>query len=461
MMGAFPQEKLMLNNKILILGVFVFFLTFNLNSVEDTKMENNISKIKEMALGENDAMNKLAELCLGIGHRLSGSKGLEEAVLWGKKSFEDEGINAFLHEVMVPHWERNEESLFLVQPYLKKMSFLSFGGSVATLNSEGEVEPIIADVIVLNSVEELSSKVEGKIVLFNIPMPENSLTGYGAVSRFRYSGAIEAAKHGAVGALLRSITTNSLNTPHTGGMGYSNEYKKIPYGAVTIEDAMAMAKMQEMGIPIRIQMKLSAKTYPDALSHNVIGEIKGSKYPDEVVIVSGHLDAWDVGHGAFDDGAGVVHAMETLSIIKRLGLTPKRTIRAILWTNEENGARGGSEYSKEYGKNTFAAIESDLGAEKPTGWVSEGNEEQKKMLENILKGTGLDLIGNGSGVDIGPMREHGVLLIGLRNISVRYFDYHHAPSDTLDKINEEEFEEGLAHIATLTWALANIETFEN
>tara|TARA_A100001037_G_scaffold66989_2_gene59399 strand:- start:9642 stop:10994 length:1353 start_codon:yes stop_codon:yes gene_type:complete len=450
----------MVNKKIMLVAL-AFFLTSKLASMEENIMKNDISKIKEMAFGENDAMNKLAELCLSIGHRLSGSKGLEEAVAWGRKSFEDEGIESFLQEVMVPHWERNEESLFLVQPYLKKMSFLSFGGSVATLNNEGKVEPIVADVIVVNSVEELSPEVAGKIVLFNIPMPENSLEGYGAVSRFRYSGAIEAAKHGAVGALLRSITINSLNTPHTGGMGYSNEYKKIPYGAVTIEDAMAMAKMQEMNIPIRAQMKLSAKTYPDALSHNVIGEIKGSKYPDEVVIVSGHLDAWDVGHGAFDDGAGVVHAMETLSIIKRLGLKPKRTIRAILWTNEENGARGGTEYSKEYGANTFAAIESDLGAEKPNGWVAEGNNAQKEMLESILAGTGLDLIGEGSGVDIGPMREHGVLLIGLRNIGVRYFDYHHAPSDTLDKIDENEFKEGLAHIAALTWSLANVETPEN
>ena len=236
----YHEEKYMVNKKIMLVAL-AFFLTSKLASMEENIMKNDISKIKEMAFGENDAMNKLAELCLSIGHRLSGSKGLEEAVAWGRKSFEDEGIESFLQEVMVPHWERNEESLFLVQPYLKKMSFLSFGGSVATLNNEGKVEPIVADVIVVNSVEELSPEVAGKIVLFNIPMPENSLEGYGAVSRFRYSGAIEAAKHGAVGALLRSITINSLNTPHTGGMGYSNEYKKIPYGAVTIEDAMAMA----------------------------------------------------------------------------------------------------------------------------------------------------------------------------------------------------------------------------
>ncbi|MBC8514571.1 M20/M25/M40 family metallo-hydrolase [bacterium] len=409
-----------------------------------------VQTLMETARKDTLAYERLGELCLGIGHRLSGSKGLEEAVVWGQATMEKDGADrVWLQEVMVPHWERGEEHLWLTEPTHEELPFLSFGGSVGGV-AEGEV-------LVVSSYDELGPRAEGKIILFNIPKETPGLEGYGDVVGYRYGGATAAAEWGATGALLRSIADGSLRTPHTGGMSYGEGAEKIPYGAITVEDAERLQWLQDRGTPARVKMSLGAKTYPDALSHNVIGEIRGTTYPDEVVIVSGHLDAWDVGQGAHDDGAGVIHALETLRLIRELGIQPKRTIRAVLWTNEENGSRGGKSYADAFGEGTFAAIESDLGGFQPIGWVSTGTGEQKAWLDRLLEGWGLPHIGNGGGVDIGHLEPHGTLLIGLRPDDTHYFDYHHAPSDTWDAVDERELREGLAHVAALTWLLANTE----
>lgn len=396
------------------------------------------------------AWDRLAELCDLFPHRLSGSEGLEGAVRWGFGLMEADGHKAWLQQTLVPHWERGEERLAMLSPAPRDLPLLGLGGTVGTPGLE-------APVLVVSSYDDLGPEAAGKIVVYNTPMPEPGLAGYGAAVRYRYGGAVEAARHGAVAALLRSVTTNSLRTPHTGGTGWNDpDLEPIPFAAITVEDAESLARLQEAGVESVLRLEMGATTHPDAISHNVIAEIPGTDLKDEIVVVSGHLDAWDVGCGAHDDGVGVVQAMETLRLLSTLGLRPRRTVRAVLWTNEENGRRGGDRYADTHGKEGHtAAMESDLGAGAPVAWSAEGTEEQLAWLEPMVARLGLPLVQQGSGVDIGPMREHGVLLIGLRPDDTHYFDFHHSPADTLDKVDRELFLEGLAQVAGLTWLLAN------
>lgn len=409
-----------------------------------------VDRLLRAARADGLAWERLAELCDRFPHRLSGSEGLEGAVEFTRSLFEEDGFEPWLQEVMVPHWERGEERLEMVAPASREMRVLALGGTVG-------VDGLEAEAAVVSSVDELGPWVEGKIVVYDSPMPEDGIAGYGAAVGLRYSGAVEAARHGAVAALLRSVTTRSLDTPHTGGTGWNDDgLERIPYAAITPEDAQAMSRLAAAEVPITLRLTLGATTHPDALSHNVIAEIEGTEFPDEVVVVSGHLDAWDVGCGAQDDAVGVIQSIETLRLMDRLGLRPRRTVRAVLWTNEENGSRGGREYAATLGaRGHVAAIESDLGAGGVVAWSAEGTDGQLAWLEPMVTRLGLPLVQQGSGVDIAHMREHDVLLIGLRPDDTRYFDLHHSPADTLDKVVPAHFLEGLAQMAGLAWQLAN------
>jgi len=421
------------------------------------------------ALTDVDGWEKLTYLTTEIGHRLSGSKELERAIEWAHEGMKKEDLeNAILQPVKVPHWVRGDEYAEVVAPVSKSLSILGLGSSVATPE-----EGITAPVVVVESFDELQSlgreKVEGKIVVYAV-----AWEGYGRTVRYRGAGASQAAKLGAVAALVRSATGTSIYSPHTGGMRYEEGVPKIPAAAVTVEDAMWMKQMAEAGKEIQVKLYMEAKSLPEADSANVIAEITGSEKPEEVVVMGGHYDSWDVGQGAHDDGAACIAAWQALTIIKELGLRPRRTLRVVLWTNEENGLRGGRGYREWVGddvSNHVAAIEMDGGAERPIGFgfglvgVDPGEESPEyeaafKKLQQI--GSLLDVIEagevtrGGGGADIGPLMQDGVPGLGLRTVGEHYFDWHHTRADTLDKVDIQNFRKAIALLGVFGYVLADM-----
>ncbi|MEC7736310.1 MAG: M20/M25/M40 family metallo-hydrolase, partial [Candidatus Neomarinimicrobiota bacterium] len=312
----------------------LFSLSFILgNSIKDRYTDASLSIISK-ALSDSTAYNRLAYLCDTFGPRLSGSKNLENAINWILKEMKKDGLVHVQGErVKVPAWIRGKESITLLKPFKKDLTMLGLGGSIATPRAG-----IVAEVMVVDDFKELedrSKKAKGKIVLFNAPF-----VSYGQTVSYRYSGAGAAAKHGAVASLIRSIGPWSMNTPHTGGMGYEKDISKIPHAALTLEDAMMLGRLYDRGEKIILKLEMKAKRAADRWSRNVIGQINGTTHPDEIVVVGGHIDSWDVGQGAHDDGGGCIAAWEAVRLIKELGLKPKRTIRCVMWTNEENGGKG-------------------------------------------------------------------------------------------------------------------------
>lgn len=420
------------------------------------------------ALVDEDGWEKLEHLTTVIGHRLSGSEGLERAIAWADERMRAEGLEVTLQPVMVPHWVRGEESARVVGPVERRLSILGLGGSVAT-----PPEGIEAEVVVVGSFEALEamprSAVEGRIVLFAVEWE-----GYGRTVRFRSGGASAAARKGAVAALVRSATGNSLYTPHTGAMNYADDAPRIPAAAVTVEDAAWMRRIAEAGETVTVRLHMEAETLPDAQSHNVIAEIRGSELPDEVVVMGGHYDSWDVGQGAHDDGAASLAAWHALTLVKRLGLRPRRTLRVVLWTNEENGLRGGNAYREFVGDaigGHVAAIEMDGGAERPIGFgvsmpgggQGQASPEQERAIELLSEiGALLDgieagqITGGGGGADIGPLMRDGVPGLALRTVGEHYFDWHHTDADTLDKIVPLDFQKAVAMLAVMGYVLADM-----
>src|SRR5690349_1065328 len=329
------------------------------------------NRIIDAALTDSTAWNRLAEMTETYGNRLSGTQSLEKAIDWVIAKMKEDGLQNVRGEpVMVPHWVRGAESATLVLPREQNLPMLGLGGSIATPPGG-----IAADVIVVSSFSDLTAKAaqaRGKIVLFDVPF-----TSYGETVAYRGRGAIEAAKVGGVAALVRSVTPYSQRTPHTGGMQYDSTVRRIPAAAITVEDAEMMHRMLDRGQRVRVKLTMSAKTLPDAPSRNVMGEIVGSEKPDEVVVFGGHIDSWDVGRGAMDDGGGVVVAWEAVKLLKRLGLKPRRTIRVVGWTNEENGGKGGQGYRDTHRAEVekhVLAIESDGGVFKPQGFSFGGSD---------------------------------------------------------------------------------------
>jgi len=415
-------------------------------------------RIISKSLSDSTAYNRLGYMCDTFGPRLSGSKNLENAINWILKEMNSDGLeNVRGEKVAVPTWIRGKESATLLSPFKKELSMLGLGGSIAT--PRGGLK---AEVIVVNDWDELESRsneVPGKIVLFNAPF-----TSYGETVAYRYSGASAAAKHGAVASLIRSIGPWSMNTPHTGVMAYNDDVQKIPNAALTMEDAMMLSRIHDRGNKIIVKLDMNARMVADRWSHNVLGEIKGSVYPDEVVVVGGHIDSWDVGQGAHDDGGACIASWEVLRLIKELGLKPKRTIRCVMWTNEENGGQGNKGYRDmhmdEMDKHVLA-IESDGGVFSPKGFGFSGNDSARKIVEEIhalMKPIGANTISEGGrAADVAPLNDEGVPVMSLKVDGSKYFWYHHTNADTFDKVDFNEFNRCVAAIAIMAYVVADLD----
>ncbi len=414
-------------------------------------------KIIAAALADSAAWNRLAELSDTFGPRFSGTQSLEDAIDWILEEMQADGLeNVRGEKVMVPHWVRGEESVEMTAPRYAKMAMLGLGGSIAT-----PPEGIEADVLVVSSFDELEQRkaeAVGKIVVFDVPF-----TNYGQTVQYRSIGAIRAAQAGAVASLVRSVASGSMYTPHTGGMRYEDGVPKIPHAAITVEDAMMLHRMQERGQHVRVRLKMSAQTLPDAPSRNVVAELRGREFPDEIIVMGGHIDSWDVGQGAMDDGGGCVAAWEALRILKELGLRPRRTIRVVLWTNEENGLAGGTAYRDQHEAeldNHVLAIESDSGVFDPLGFGITGKHEAyaqvaqiSTLLEKIDAG---EITRGGGGADISPLMRHGVPGMALRVDGTRYFDYHHTNADMMDKLDPREVAQSVAAMAIMSYVVAEM-----
>ena len=416
------------------------------------------ARIIGAALTSDRAYSRLAHLTDHIGHRLSGSKNLERAIEWAATEMKRDGLdNVRTEKVMVPHWVRGEESLEMLSPVPRKLTMLGLGNSIGT-----PAAGITAEAVVVRDFEELDrlgESVRGKIVVYNAPF-----TSYGATVRYRGQGASRAARYGAVAALVRSITPVSLQTPHTGAMQYDPAQPQIPVAAITIEAAELLQRMHDRGDRPTVRLKMEAKFLPDAESANVIAEVKGTERPDEIVLISGHYDSWDVGQGAHDDGGGCIMAWEAARLLKELGLRPKRTIRVVLYTNEENGLRGGNAYRDAYRAELskhVLAIESDSGTYKPEGFglATTAPLQLRSNLQEIAKllaGIGADSIAaNGGGADIGPIMREGVPGASINVEGSRYFDIHHTPADTIDKINPQDLKLCVASMAVMAYVVAD------
>lgn len=397
------------------------------------------------------AWERLARLCDDVGHRLSGSEGYERAVAWALAELQADGLHAWTEPVRVPVWVRGEESLTMLAPRARELALLGLGGSVGTPGVE-------AELAVVERLEDIGPELVGKIALLNVRMEDGLPTAprYGTAVQARSRGPSLAAAQGAVAVLVRSVSTRSLYTPHTGGLRYDPAFPAIPAAAITHEDADQLARMVARGVPVRLRLALGAQTLPERDSAQVLAEIRGAELPDEIVLIGAHLDSWDVGQGAHDDGAGVVHVIEAMRQIRALGVPPRRTIRAVLFANEENGLAGGHAYFAAHGSERHvAAMESDLGGGRPLGFGASGSPEALAWLARTLAPLGLPVTEGGGGADISPLGAAGVLVIGLRPDDRHYFDVHHTEADTVDKVDPAALQEGVAAVAGLAWLLAS------
>jgi len=407
----------------------------------------------------------LRHLTKQIGPRLSGSSGAQKAVDWTRQTLEQQGFDrVFTQEVMVPHWVRGakEQAFIHIGKQRINVPIAALGGSVATPPNGVE-----AEVIEVKSFPELralgADNVRGKIVFFNRPMDPtkiNTFEAYSGAVDQRGRGATEAAQLGAVGAIVRSMTNVRDDNPHTGGMRYGTGAALIPTAAISTNAADLLSKSLAETPKLTFFFKQSCETLPDAKSYNVVAEIRGSEKPEEIIVVGGHLDSWDLAEGAHDDGAGCVQSMEVLRIMKALNIKPKRTIRAVLFMNEENGLRGGVKYAdlaKAANEKHIAAIESDEGGFTPRGFGIVGTAQQRAKVDPwkpLLAPYGLTDIGPGSGgADIGPLAQSGTVLFGFKPDSQRYFDYHHTPVDTFETVSQRELELGAGSMAALVYLL--------
>ncbi len=445
-------------------------------SVESAPSSNALSSYQDFAdsviresLTQGESYRKLTELCETAPHRLSGSEGARAAVAWAKKAMIRDGLeNVRLESVIVPYWVRGEkESLSIAAPEDARgleFEILALGGSIAT-----PPEGITAEVVEVQNfdeLKELGDAAKGKIIFFNRPLDPaqtNTFAAYGGAVDQRGRGATEASKAGGVAAIVRSMTTVIDDEPHTGSMRYSEEVPKVPAAAISTLGAEGLSSLLAKNPGLKLQLVLSCETLENQESHNVVGEIVGSSLPDEIVVLGGHLDAWDVGQGAHDDGSGCVHVMEAARLIKQSGLKPRRTIRVVLFMNEENGVRGGNGY---YGthlddmENHVFALESDRGGFTPRGFSTDANPAALSVLREIgglLSSIGASPVDPGyGGVDISPMRKSGVITMGFVPDGQRYFDFHHSRKDVLSAVNERELSMGSAAIAAMVGIVADL-----
>ena len=420
----------------------------------------NADRLIKAAMADQFAWNRLAELTDTYGQRLSGSDNLNRAIAWAMETMKKDGLeNVHTEKVMVPRWVRGKESLEITEPPLHVVPMLGLGGSVAT-----PPEGIEAEVLVVASGDELTRRAadaKGKIILFNVPF-----TNYGETVQYRSGGAVMAAKVGAVAAIVRAVGPMGLRTPHTGGMNYGEDatIKKLPTAAIPAEDANRIQRLVNRGLKVRLRLKMEAHFDPDVESFNVVGEVKGAEKPDEIVLVGGHFDSWDPGMGASDDGVGAIVTWEAVRLMKKLGIRPKRTVRVVLFTNEENGTRGGNGYRDQHAKEAekhVMALESDSGVFAPARLGFSGTEGARRLLAEIgtlLAPIGMQEIdGGGGGADVGPIGQLGkVPMMAYSGDATKYFTIHHTPADTVDRILPEEVSKAAASIAAVVYVIADM-----
>lgn len=425
-------------------------------SVEE-QYRDRARKIIAASMADEDGMKKLTYLCDRIGHRLSGSEAFNRAVAWSAQQMIEGGLeNVSTPAVKIPHWVRGKESAEIVSPVKLPLSILGLG-----MTGGGDVT---AEVVGVRSFEELEklgrAGVEGKIVLYHPPW-----VSYGVTGAFRRSGPSRAAKLGAKAVLIRSAGIPQNNSAHTGVTMFEDGVPLIPAAALTEESLGTLERLVKSGERVVVHYASEAKILPDADGANVIGELRGSEKPDEVVVISGHLDSWDVGQGAHDDGTGCIAPLQALILLKQLGLRPKRTIRVVFWANEENGTRGGMAYRDQFKdqlKNHVIAIEMDGGAERPVGLgITGGGEKALAQMKEIGKlvqpiGAGLVTAGGG-GTDIGPIMREGVIGSGVRTVGKRYMEWHHTAADTIDKVDATDFRKNIAQLAVFAYVLADMD----
>jgi len=420
------------------------------------------SRIIEAAMADTAGYEKLTYLCDRIGSRPAGSPNMEKAVLWAAEHMKRDGlVNIVTQPVKVLRWIRGSESASLLEPVNRPLTILGLGGSVGTPRGG-----ITAEVLIVHSFEELqnlgTAAVKGKIVLWNVPWD-----GYARSVVYRQHGASRAAKLGAVAALVRSITPNSLQTPHTGAMEYAGDARRIPAAAITVEDALLIQRLKDAGNQrVVVRLEMEAHNQPPVESANVWAEIPGREKPREVVVIGGHLDSWDVGQGAQDDGAGCVTMLQAAAILKHLGLQPRRTIRVIFWTDEERGFSGAIAYRRSIGdkiQDHVAAIEMDEGAERPIGFgfgamgdsapARARLQDIGRLLEKIDAG---GIFPGGGGADIAPLMQDGVPGLSIRTSSQHYFEWHHSRADTIDKVDIDDLRRNIAAVAVMAYMLAEM-----
>jgi len=444
----------------------------NLPKLANIETEKVIKQIFDHTLSSGKCYTDLEYLCKRIGGRLSGSPQAAAAVEWALQTLERiNTVNAYKQDVMVPYWERTgKEEARIISKHIgwQSVNVCALGGSVST-----EKWGVTAKVIKIDSLEALdllgTKQISGKIVYLDRPFDPtfiDTFDAYSACASNRFTGASKAAKYGAVAFVLRSLASNDDEHPHTGSMHYEDDQPKIPAAAIATEDANLLTGLMTKDPDLSLYLQLNCMKHPDRLSHNVIGEIKGSEFPNEVIVVGGHLDSWDNGEGAHDDGAGTVHSIEVLRTLVELGITPKRTIRCVLFMNEENGAKGAQEYAKltsTNGESCIAAIESDRGGFSPRGFTIETNNEtlteerfaKLKSYRTLLEPFGIHQFEKGfSGVDVKYLKPHGTTCLGLVPDPQRYFNYHHTPNDTFDKVNERELKMGAAAMTALAYLIS-------
>ena len=439
-----------------VISAVLFIFIMNANPIPE-KYQDIAERLITASLADTSAYNRLAYLCDTFGPRLSGTQNLENAIDWILKELEKDSLsNVHGEKVKVPSWVRGKESARLIKPFAKDLSILGLGGSIGTRRAG-----IRGEVIVVDSFEELDERkeeVKGKFVLYNA-----AFTNYGETVQYRYKGAQAAAKYGAIASLIRSVGPWSMNTPHTGVMAYSDTIPEIPHAALTMEDAMMLSRIHNQGNKIILELKMEARMTADKYSRNVIAELPGSEFPEEIVVLGGHIDSWDVGQGAHDDAGGCLAAWHAVKLIKKLGLKPRRTLRVVMWTNEENGGRGNKAYRDTHMTeldNHVVAIESDAGVFKPKGFGFSGSVEAmdivRKISQLLINLDADEITEGGRAADVAPLNDEGVPVMSLKVDGSKYFWYHHTNADTFDKVEQDELNRCVSAMAIMAFVLADL-----
>ena len=465
----------MRNGMLAVFGIWIAMGTLEAQEARWTKQDSAmVADIHRHILGEGGCVEDLRILCKDIGARLSGSPEADAAIRWGEETLRKAGApEVRLQPVMVPHWERSATEMAWMRVdggEAEPLAIRALGGSVG---SDGAIE---AEVVVVREFEELDSLgpdgLDGRIAFFNRPMDPLMISAggaYGGAYNQRSRGAVESAEHGGIAALVRSLTHAMDTFPHTGAMRYDNDIRKVPAAAVSTVDSRRIARLVGAGHEVRVGLEMGCILHDDKEQANVIAEFKGTVHPDRYIVVGGHLDSWDIGEGAHDDGAGIVHSIEVMRTLVALGYQPRHSIRVVLFINEENGNNGGKTYARvarETGEWHVAAVESDAGGDAPRGWSIDATDAGTAAIRGwrdsfMDYGVG-DLRRGGAGVDIGPLKTElpagkRPVMVGLRPNSQRYFDYHHSERDIFENVHPRELKLGAAALTSMVYLLDQLD----